>query len=196
MSATAGRVLAVEVGLVGCGWRWLRGRRRRAGEFGYHRGLTPVLAVVAGLVVVEGAAAELLLALLLPGTVWPWVGLAVHLYGLFWIGTLGASFAVRPHRLDATALHVRDGVFAELVVPRAAIRSARTGSAPGAWGRSGLVLGQDGRARLTHSGPDVVLELDPAVPVRDRRRSEPIGLRSLVITADDPRGLVRALTGR
>ena len=166
--------------------------RPGAVEHPYHRALGTVLGTAGGLVVVEGAAVELLLALLWPGTIWPWVSLALHLAALAGLARLGTSFARRPHLLDATTLTARDGRAAEIVVERAAILSARASEQGAVTGRSGLVVEGD-RARMTHLGPQVVLRLDPARPVCIRGRDEPVPLRSLALTADDPARLVRAL---
>lgn len=47
--------------------------------------------------------------------------LGLHIYALAWLVGLYASIVVRPHQLQPDGLHVRDGIFTELIVPYPAI---------------------------------------------------------------------------
>ena len=185
------RVLLIEPRLFACLARWVTGRHegRSPGAFGYHRGARPLFAVVVALVVIEGAVVDAFLAALTSGP-WVWVGLGVHLYAVVWLGGCYASLAVRPHRLSAGALLVRDGIFAELVVPYDAIARARVAHRPN-FGRSGL-RADDAGGGATLAFGDATVALDLARPLAAGRRHTPI--TTLHLTADEPAAFVTAVT--
>ncbi len=175
--------------------RWVTGRHeaaRSAGTFGYDAALRPVLWAVVGVVVVEGAAVEFVLALAGTRTVWLIASMAVHGYAV--LGLLGvlASFATRPHLLDGDVLSVRDGVFNELIVPLAGITGVRRVSRSN-FGRSGLKIDRAGHALLAHGDATIEITLDPAQPVTvvPTPRASNGPLATLTITTEDPRELIR-----
>lgn len=183
------RVLLIEPRLFACLVRWVTGRHdgRSPGTFRYDRGARPLFGVAVGLVVVEGAVADALLAALTSGP-WVWLGLGLHVYGLVWLGGFYASLAVRPHRLTDDALLVRDGIFTELTIPYATIARARAAHHAG-FGRSGLRI--DGAAAtLAFGDATATLDLDPPLPAGPRS----VPVTTLHLTVDDPPSFVTALT--
>lgn len=189
------RVLLVEPRLLSCLVRWATGRHegRAPGACSYHRNLRPLLVAIVALVAGEGAVVETLLALLVPGSPWVWVALAVHAYALVWIAGFLASLVTRPHRIAPDALLVRDGVFSELRIPYGAIADARI-TRRANFGRSGLkVDAASASAILAMGDANVKLDLDPAAEIHRSGASAPLHLRILSITVDDPPAFVRAL---
>jgi hypothetical protein len=187
------RVILFEPRLWVCLIRWVTGRYPKTG-FRYDASLRTIIWAAAVLVAVEGAIVDLLLELLLPGSVWVWVALGLHLYGLLVLLGFLASWATRPHLLDEHALHLRDGIFTELVIPYSEITCARVARQPN-FGRSGLKI--DGSTGVLACGDaTVALTLDPLRPLSVPNRSSSVPLASLVITADEPRPFVDALRAR
>lgn len=189
------RLVLIEPRLFGCLVRWLTGRYAAPADdsFGYHRGLRPLLAVIVGLVVVEGAVADMLIAALVPAGPWVWIALGLHLYGLVWLVGFYASMVVRPHRLLADGLHLRDGVFTEVIVPYEAITGARAARRDNL-GRSGLEVEPASGVGLFATGDaTITLGLDPSRPVHASGKL--IALSSLDITVDDAAGFLKLLRG-
>lgn len=160
--------------------RCISGRHdgRSSDAFGYHRGLGAVIGTVVVLLAVEGAVTELVLAIMVPHTAWPWVALGLHLYGLGWLAGLHAAHVTRPHLLTGDTLIVRDGVFAEKEIALRDVLGIRPTRVSGV-GRSGYRV-TDGVARSTHGDATVALDLDcdPA---------------TLLITVDEPLRFVERL---
>lgn len=151
---------------------------------------------VIGLVAVEGAVLDILLARLLPGSIWIWVSLGIHLYALLWLLGCLASFLTRPHQFEADALRLRDGVFSEMVIPYAAITGARIAVTPN-FGRSGLKIDELRQAAMLAFGDGTVdLVLDPTQALQIGGRSQPSRLAGMAITVDKPQEFVTALRER
>jgi hypothetical protein len=187
------KVILFEPRLWVCLARWATGRYPKEG-FRYDASLRITIWAAVALVVVEGAILDLLLDLLLPGTVWVWVSIGLHLYGLAVLLGFLASWATRPHLLDEHALRLRDGIFTELMIPYAAIRYARVARQPNL-GRSGLKI--DGSTGVLACGDaTVALILDPTQPVTVTSRSGRLSLASLAITVDQPHEFCDALRAR
>jgi hypothetical protein len=167
---------------------------RAAGQtFSYHRPMSMLIWGAFVLVGVEGAVVEVVLSLALPRTAWPWIVLAVHVYGLLWLAGLQASLITRPHELTAGALHVRDGIFTEVVIPYTAITGARLAQQNNV-GRSGLKISPtEQSAMLAYGNAGVALSLDPDQPIEVNGRTLGTPLTRLSISADRPRDLVQAL---
>ena len=175
-------------------------RRRRAASpdaFAYAAGTRTLFGVLVAVVCLEGAVVEVLVWLFVPGTTWFAVVLALHLYALVLLLGLWASFVTRPHEVASDGLHVRDGVFAELLVSWSAIRGAR-GATRSNVGRSGFKT--DGaEAVLALGDATVAIELDPNRPLLldGRTVDRPLHrLWRLWVTADEPRRLVERLRSR
>ena len=160
-------------------FRWITGRHdgNGPGAFPYGRNLRPVLIMLLVVVALEGGVLELVLGLILRGTPWPWVCLAVHAYAMVLLAGFLASLRTRPHLLGSAALRLRDGVFTELVLPLAEITEVRTANRPGP-PRSGYrVAGTE--TTLAHGAANVTLSL---------------GEKSVHFTVDEPRRFLAALT--
>jgi hypothetical protein len=176
-----------------CLARWATGRYPKTG-FHYDASLRTIIWTAAALVVIEGAIVDLLLELLLPGGVWVWVALGLHLYGLLVLLGFLASWATHPHILDEHGLRLRDGIFTELVIPYSAVTDARVARQPNL-GRSGLKI--DGTTAVLACGDaTVALALDSTRPLAVHGRPEGISLASLATTVDQPRTFVDALRAR
>ncbi|GAA3495925.1 hypothetical protein GCM10019016_030260 [Streptomyces prasinosporus] len=173
--------LMVSLGL----WAARRTHGVRGGTaFGYARGQAAPMSGFAFVCVVETVAMSVLLA------DWPAVHAVVlflDVYGVVIVVALYAASVVRPHVLDAGALRVRRAVHVDLRIPLERIASVRRES------------------RTTHEKADGELSVDvgsrTAVTVEltepvthvtffGRRRE----VRVVRLHADDPDGLVRALT--
>lgn len=166
---------------------------RRPQAFSYHRGVGLVMAVVVALVVIEGTVVDLVLAFVVPGTAWVWVGLGVHLYALSWLGGLWASFVTRPHLVQGESLHLRDGVFTEVMVPLPAVRDIRMAVINNA-GRSGLRIDPATKSALLAIGSaSVVMRLEPGEGALTKGPSGPLALSSIAFSVDEPEALVRTL---
>lgn len=191
----AARLLLIEARLLTCLARWVSGRHEGTSPdaFSYHRGIRPLLGAILVLVVCEGTVVDAMLAFLLPGTPWVWVGLGVHLYALVWLAGFLASMAARPHRLSPDALVVRDGIFIELFIPYAVIEGVRVARRPN-FGRSGFKIDPyTGDALLAVGDANVTIDLDPTQPMQPTRTGHALTLRTLRITADEPAGFVAGL---
>lgn len=182
------RLIVIEPRLWVCLGHWVTGRhyrRRNTHSYRYDAALRPLLWAVVALVVVEGTALDFVLAFTTAGSAWIWLSVGVHAYAI--VGLLGitASFATRPHLLDTHALILRDGVFAELVVPYTAITSARTVRTSN-FGRSGLKIDAElGTAILAHGDATVAITLDPPQPIGAHANAEhPHLVGKLLITVD------------
>lgn len=190
------RLMVLEPRLWVCLARWAARRHdgRRPHAYSYHRAFWPLLAGLIGLVVIEGAIVEAVLAMVLPGTGWVWVAAGVHLYALGWLVGLWASLATRPHLLGTDALHVRDGVFNEVTIPYSAICDGRLvrGSH---LGRSGFKIDpQSQSATLAFGDTTVVVELDPPATLFVNGTSLQCPVATLALTVDRPGAFVLALS--
>lgn len=110
------RAIVIEVRIWVCLLRWVA-RRRLGGEwaFEYGRSVRPLLMIVLGLVVLEGAVVDgVPVAILGHGSVWVWVAFGLHVYGLVWVAGFLASLRVEAHRLTPTAVRLGDSVFTKV----------------------------------------------------------------------------------
>jgi hypothetical protein len=175
-------------------------RRRHDGRlataYTYRRELQPLLVIGLALVLVEGIVVEVVLAILLAGTPWPWLLLVAHLYGVCWLAGLLASLCARPHLLTQDAVVLRDSVFGELTVPWPAIGGASRANQPG-FARSGIKLdAATGIATVTHGTATVNLILRPAPPIAVNGVLVAQQPRSVLCTVDDVAGFLAAVRGR
>ncbi|MGH3096554.1 MAG: hypothetical protein ACRDMV_11225 [Streptosporangiales bacterium] len=185
------RFLLLEARLWACLARWVAGRHKQG--YGYHGGVRPLIWVAVGLVVVEGAVLDVVLALAIPGSPWLWVAAGVHAYALLLLLGFCGSLVTRPHLLGEEALLLRESVVTEVAVPYAAILGMRTGSYPG-YGRSWFkVYAEREVATLAYTDANIVLTLDREIPllVNGSLCDTPLG--TLYLTADDPRAFVAAI---
>lgn len=192
------RALLIEARLWVCLFRWIGGRHdgKRPDTYSYRGGFHTLVVAVLAFTVVEGATVESVLAVAWPHSPWPWVMLALHVYGVIWIAGLLASLHTEPHRLDRHVLRLRDSLFTEVTIPYAAIVDVRRIAEPGIT-RSGLKIDKGaGTARLTYGGATIGLTLDPAESIEVNGRPLTEHVNSLSITADDPAAFRRALSVR
>lgn len=193
---TLARIILFEPRMLACLLGWPSHRTFQPGRaFRYDASLRALIWVVIALVIVEGTVVDLFLAVALPGSIWIWIALGLHVYGAVWLLGFLASVATRPHLLDEQALRLRDGIFTEITIPYDAILRAEVATYSSV-GRSGLKTDPaDHSALLAYGDANVRLTLDPSAPVRVDHRG-PMPLRILRLTADAPTVLVAALRQR
>ncbi|MGZ8178814.1 hypothetical protein ACXVUM_12875 [Williamsia sp. SKLECPSW1] len=165
--------------------RRLRGRRLSDGEFAYGRELRPLLLMVIGVLVIEGAVVEFVVAMMFGHGWWLWLLAALHLYALAWIVGIAASLRTMPHHVGRSAITLRDSIFDEYPVPVAAISGVRTAVATNT-GRSGLRIDASGNDMLCHGDGTVSLTLRDETTIRGNR------VRQLTVSADRPADFVAA----
>ena len=124
-----------------------------------------LLLTVVGVLAVEGAVADVLLAVFDAATAIRVVVFVLHVYTIWLTLVVGASCTVRPHVVTGEVLRVRYGVFLDLTVPRSlitAVRLAHRYDEPRAVGVEG-----DRLAVAVGSRTNVVVELaEPVTVVR------------------------------
>ena len=191
------RFILLEPHLWACLVSWALRRRvpAGAGTFRYDRGLRWVFTVVIALVIAEGAVVDGVVGLVAPGTAWVWVVLGVHLYALAMLLALRASFVTRPHLLDDSGLHLRDGVFAQINVPAEALVDARPARRANV-GRSGFKISPDEHTALLAFGDaTAVVTLDRDHQVIVNGQPCPDALTTLWVSIDDPGRFAVAVRG-
>ena len=163
------RRAAQAIGIEARAWwalaRWLRHRRPGRGEFSYGHDLRPLLAMVIGLLVLEGIVIELVVAAVFGHGWWLWVLAAVHLYALCWILGIRASLSTLPHEVNARFIVLRDSIFAEYWLPLDQVSRARIATTHNT-GRSGLIIDtHTSVGRLCHGEGTVSIEFNDPVPM-------------------------------
>ncbi len=171
--------------MIRCLFTWLFHRGSTGEAFGYGRSFRPLVYVLLVMSIVEGLVVEFVLAAVLPGTFWPWLLLALHLYGVLWILGLLASLTTRPHLLGPDSLVLRDSAFSELTIPLSAVTSITAVARPNTL-RSGLKVDGD-TALYAYGDANIAVHLDP---VDDPRLT---GVRHLHLTMDEPRRFLDAV---
>lgn len=189
MPRPVARLVLLEPRLWTCLIAWVTRRPVRAGPgaFGYARGVSLVLLAASGLVVVEGAVADVVVGLALgPGSPWTVLVLAVHVYALAMLLGLRASFVRSPHVVDATAIHLRDAVLGTVDIPRGAVLAVGPGHRSHL-GRSGIRVDPGtGSALLAFGDANVLLRLDPAHHLVVNGEPCPTPVTELWLTVDEP----------
>jgi hypothetical protein len=183
------RLLIIEARMWVCLARWPAHRRPRPSTFGYGAALRPIMRIVLGLAIGEGALVEVILFLTLGhGSAWAWIALALHAYGLVWIGGFLGSFSVVPHRVDERWIILNDSVFTALRIPIEQVDAVVTRRRSN-FGRSGFRV-VDGAALLAYGDASVRIVLTGSgEPVAD-------GVHTIDVTADDPDAFVGAVRAR
>lgn len=192
------KVILFEPRLWICLTRWITGRYPRdpGRAFRYDASLRPIVWIALALVVIEGAVVDIVLELALPGTIWVWVSLGVHVYALLIVLGFLASWITRPHLLTENSLRVRDGIVAEMLIPYDAITTVRV-AVRSNFGRSGLRVDETrGTVLLGFGDTNVDITLDPARAARITGHGHHSALTALALTADAPHDIVRALRRR
>lgn len=174
-----------------------RGAGRQARGYSYHTSARTITAVVLGLLIFESVVVESILMFTLAGTPWPWILLGLHVYAILWMLALRASMATRPHTLESDGVHIRDGVFTDLVIPYPLVRKATVAknNSAGMAVRTGLKIDPDTRsAVLAYGQPNVTITLDPAGRVLLNGRPTGTPFDQISITVDrDPQRFVQDL---
>lgn len=184
-------VLLIEARVWVCLVLWLTRSRPRGRTFGYGASMRSLMRIALGLVIVEGAVVEAVLAAVLGrANPWVWVALGLHVYGLILIAGFLGSLSVLPHEIGRGLLVLHDSVFATVSVPLEAIESARV-RRHGHFGRSGFKV-EDGTGLLAYGDATVRIALVPGATVHVGSRRAPAP-RYIDVTTDDPETLVRAL---
>lgn len=188
------RFILFEPRLVASLGRWLSGAYPRTqNAFRYDANLRAIVWVAAALVILEGAVVDLILMLAIPGSVWVWVVLGLHIYGLVWLLGFQASCVTRPHLLDGDSFRLRDSVLTEVVVPTAAVLDVYRVRVEN-FGRSGLkIKAEQHTALLAYGDANVTLTLDPNQPVAVTGQPGPASLRTLTVTIDHPAPFIDAV---
>ena len=164
--------------------RWPRHRRPGRGEFSYGRDLRPLLAMVIGLLVLEGIVIELVVAAVFGHGWWLWVLAAVHLYAVSWILGILASLRTLPHEVNERFIVLRDSIFYEYRLPLDQVRLGRVATTHNT-GRSGLVIDPHTNVgRLCHGEGTVTIEFNHPVQMADAYT------RRLAISVDKPADFV------
>ncbi|HRC11554.1 MAG TPA: hypothetical protein PLX68_01655 [Dermatophilaceae bacterium] len=181
-------------------WLCLLGQVRRhrpnTSTFRYDGGLRALLTVTIVLVIVEGIVVDGLVALLAPDSVWLWVVLGAHVYGLVMLVALRTSFATHPHQVTPTGLHLHDGIFSTVDIPYSAIRAIRS-ARQHYFGRSGLKIDRARQqATLAFGDTTVEVELDPDQSIAIDGRITHTSLGGIRISVDEPDRLVNTVRGQ
>jgi hypothetical protein len=113
------------------GWQALAdlpGRLRRdpgQNEYPYSSGMRVIMAILLGLVIIEVPVLLFVAALLVH---WAWLRVAILVLGLYlvwWVAVTWAGMVTRPHVMHGQSLELRAGLLARMVIPIAAMNSAR-----------------------------------------------------------------------
>ena len=158
-----------------------------ASAHAYHRFLTPMLATLLGLQLIELGVMHLLLMLWNP--VVAWIALALSVWGVIWITALLKSLRIHPVLVTQTGLRVRFGMLTDVEVPFTAIGR-----------RLAVVSPEQARARTTLntailSSPNVAFALTHPIDVPDfLGRSRPITL--VAMRLDDSAAFLHAIEKR
>lgn len=182
------RRAAQAVGIEARAWwalaRWPRHRRPGRGEFSYGRDLRPLLAMVIGLLVLEGVIIEFVVAAVFGHGWWLWVLAAVHLYALCWILGILASLSALPHRVNERFIVLRDSIFGEYQLPLNQVSRARVATTHNT-GRSGLAIdAHTDVGRLCHGEGTVTIDFN------DSPEMAGTYTRQLAISVDKPADFV------
>lgn len=146
--AALSRGVVAEAQMWVCLVRWALRPRLDVNSFTYGKNLRLLMRTVVALLVVEGIVVEAVLVLSLShASPWVWIVLALHVYGLVWIGGFLGSLRVLPHEFHDGSLVLRDSVFTAVVIPFEQIKSVRP-RRRGYAGRSGFH--DRGRGRPPH----------------------------------------------
>jgi len=183
-----------------CTIRWLRTRREPlpAGQFTYcRRGKVLVIGFTVFMAAESLITHGVLLAIFGPA-LWTWVLLAFGLYSAAWIfGRYYACMVVRPHAVTADAVLLYCGNIGELIIPREAVLSARRTRHGQIGGLGKLVVEKSkpaAEARFSNGSCTVAIELDPGAPLTFNGKPVTTPISTLYINADDPDGLIAALS--
>lgn len=186
----AARVLLIEARMWVCLLVVPFRRRLPAEAFTYGRSMRPMLIIAIVVVAVEMVIAELVLFAILGHSSWVWLMLALHLYGLVWLGGFLASFTVMPHVVTSRQIVLRDSVMNVMTIPRTAVTTARPATTPNV-GRSGLKVDEQRRSAIfAHGDATVRLQLrSEAVLDVNGAEYRPV-FDVLMVTADDAKAFV------
>ncbi|GAA1681879.1 hypothetical protein [Fodinicola feengrottensis] len=180
--------------------RWIARRPDHRGgtAFDYPRTDTMLFWTIVVLCVVEGGAVEFVLALLRVPIGWEVASIVLHVYAVFWILGMMASFAVKPHLLTGDAIVVRDGVSTELRFGYDTVRAAvvERKRSEGFGGRTGLKVGKDGVALLAYGDATVRIDFHPDALISRNGQPLPSPYKSLRISVADAARFVRTIHSR
>ncbi|MDB5039480.1 MAG: hypothetical protein JWN27_206 [Candidatus Eremiobacteraeota bacterium] len=189
-SSLARDVALAEVGVPWRALRYVRGGFRAAqpaGAFAYDDGGNAPLML--GALAVLAVPEMLILDLVLwHAAAWRIGSDVVHVYLILWALGIAHAFRTMPHELGAERVTLRTLFFASLSVPRTAIVSAEVVELDRRASRRRTRLGLGSPRRLVR-----VQLREPAM--LERWLARPVPVTSVLVAADDPDGLARALNG-
>lgn len=173
-------------------WRafalWLRRRPLADSEYSYGGSLRPLLFMVIGLLVVEGAVVELVVGVMFGHGWWLWVLAGLHIYALCWIIGIMASLRTLPHRIGSSTITLRDSIFDEFQIPASRVKGVHAALTANT-GRSGLLIDPDsGSGRLCHGDGTVTLSFCDNTTIRGKQ------VQLLAVSVDRPAQFVAACT--
>ena len=194
----AARLAVSEPRLFYCLIKWvLRKTQLRKGEFSYHKRSTFDMLILMVVLVtpIEILVVELLLQAFLPLLWLRILFLALAIYAVFWMLGFHASRVTLPHRLEATDLRLRHGVFAEGSIPYSGIRHAeRARQKAPEWG-DGLQVSEDGAYMAIGGNTDITLKLRSPLTLHGFfKPTRPVN--TVYLAADEPEQLLKELKKR
>lgn len=188
------RILLYEPRIWGSLARWsVRRIPRSADRFAYSGPLRIPFMLFISLTVFEGVIVDAILLFALGSeSVWTWVALLAHIYGVIWLAGWYASCVVLPHRLEPEVLRLRDSILSEVIIPRNAIQGAHRKTVANFF-RSGFkwIDKNAGHAKFTAGDGNVVITVNPAVTITANR--VPHQVASIAVTAEHPDAFIAAL---
>ena len=153
-----------------------------AESFAGHRGIVPMLSVLATLAVIEMLVVHLFVSL-----TWPWLAWSLTIVtaaSIVWLARFITSFKRCPHTIEADQLRLRMGSLRTIDLPLAQVSQVRR-----QW-ESGAEKKRETANLVPIAYPNRLIDIDP--PLLGRRGP----VRSIAIRLDEPAGFDAALSSR
>ncbi|MCY7397865.1 MAG: hypothetical protein LH466_03370 [Sphingomonas bacterium] len=153
-----------------------------AESFSGHRGIAPMLSVLAALAVIEMLVVHLFVSLKWPSVAW--LLTIVSTASIIWLVRFITSFKRCPHTIDADHLRLRMGSLRTIDVPLMQVAQVRR-----QW-ESGAETNRDTANLVPIAYPNRLIDIHP--PINGRRGP----LRAIAIRLDEPAAFDAALSSR
>ncbi len=138
----------------------------------------------------------LIFEILIPWAWLRWLLLILGVYAVFWLLGFYASLATLPHRLEANALRLRYGLFAQALIPYGEIRSVKLANRRSPKSGDGPRLAPAENAVYLAVGGKTNVALTLRAPRTVSGFSREIGpAATFCLRADEPKVLARELEG-